>query len=103
MVNRGDGKGRKAANVTAVRAVFLDLVVAPLAPVMASPIPPAIVCESSPGNHHAYTPLADMPLGCSNRAHKSPDAEERRGVEQGVRPSIISWAPSHKHKKKKKT
>src|SRR3546814_903138 len=71
MVNRGDGKGRKAANVTAVRAVFLDLDEAPLAPVMAAPIPPAIVCESSPGKHHAYWPVADMPLGDFKRAQQS--------------------------------
>ncbi|MEJ7746151.1 MAG: DNA-primase RepB domain-containing protein [Luteimonas sp.] len=63
MVNRGDGNGRKAGNVQAVRAVFLDLDGAPLAPVLAAPIPPAIVCESSPGKHHAYWPIAGMPLG----------------------------------------
>lgn len=62
MVNRGDYKGRKAGNVLAVRAVFLDLDGAPLAPVLGAPIMPAIVCESSPGKHHAYWPVADMPL-----------------------------------------
>ncbi len=62
MVNRGDGKGRKSGNVQAIRAVFLDLDGAPLAPVLAGPIPPAIVCESSPGKHHAYWPIAEMPL-----------------------------------------
>src|SRR3546814_12244888 len=71
MVNRGDGKGRKAATVTDVRAVFLDLDEAPLAPVIAATIPPAIVCESSTGQHHAYSPLADMPLGDSMWAKKS--------------------------------
>src|SRR3970040_586374 len=62
MVNRGDGNGRKVENVTAVRAVFLDLDGAPLAPVLAAPIRPPIVCESSPGKHHAYWPVAAMPL-----------------------------------------
>src|SRR3546814_4862754 len=51
MVNRGDGKGRKAANVTAVRAVFLALDEAQLATVMAAPLAQASVCESSPVKH----------------------------------------------------
>src|SRR3546814_2261987 len=38
---------------------------------MAAPIPPAIVCESSPGKHHAYWPVADMPLGDFKRAQQS--------------------------------
>jgi hypothetical protein len=71
MVNRGDGNGRKAVNVQAVRAVFLDLDGAPLAPVMAAPIPPAIVCESSPGKHHAYWPVAGMPLANFRDAQKT--------------------------------
>src|SRR3546814_10430224 len=84
MVNRGDGKGRKAANVTAVRAVFLDLDEAPLAPVMAAPIPPAIVCESSPGKHHAYWPVADMPLGDFKRAQQSLRSEEHTSELQSL-------------------
>lgn len=70
MVSRGDGIGRKAANVQAVRAVFLDLDGAPLAPALAAPIPPAIVCESSPGKHHAYWPVTEMPLTDFRRAQK---------------------------------
>lgn len=63
MVNRGDGKGRKAGNVETVRALFLDLDGSPLAPVQAAPIPPPIVCESSPGRFHALWPVAGVPLG----------------------------------------
>ena len=70
MVNRGDGKGRKAENVTAVRAVFLDLDGAPLEPVLAAPIRPPIVCESSPCKYHAYWPVADMPPGDFRRAQQ---------------------------------
>lgn len=62
MVNRGDGYGRKADNVTAARALFVDLDGAPLEPVLAGPIPPRIVVESSPGKWHAYWPVADLPL-----------------------------------------
>lgn len=71
MVNRGDGKGRKAANVEAIRAVFLDLDGSPIDPVLSAPIPPAIVCESSPGKFHAYWPIDGMPLNefkCSQKA-----------------------------------
>lgn len=71
MVNRGDGKGRKIANVQTVRAIFLDLDGAPLAPVIAAPVAPAIVCESSPGKHHAYWPVAGMPLGDFRRAQRA--------------------------------
>lgn len=71
MVNRGDGNGRKVENVTAARAVFLDLDGAPLAPVMAAPIRPSIVCESSPGKHHAYWPVAGMPLADFRHAQKA--------------------------------
>lgn len=71
MVNRGDGKGRKAGNVVAARAVFLDLDGAPVEPVMAAPIPPPIVCESSPGKHHAYWPVAGMPLADFRRAQQT--------------------------------
>lgn len=71
MVNRGDGNGRKEENVTAPRAVFLDLDGAPLAPVMAAPIRPPIVCESSPGKHHAYWPVAGMPLADFRRAQQT--------------------------------
>jgi hypothetical protein len=61
MVNRGDGMGRKADNVTACRALFLDLDGSPIEPVLAAPIPPRITVESSPGRWHAYWPVADLP------------------------------------------
>jgi hypothetical protein len=62
MVNRGDLHGRKEKNVTAVRAVFLDLDGAPLKPVLAGPVRPPIVCESSPKRYHAIWPVSGMPL-----------------------------------------
>ena len=49
MVNAGDGKGRRAENVTRVRAVFADLDGAPLQPVMACELEPHCVVESSEG------------------------------------------------------
>ena len=62
MVNAGDGRGRRAANVKAVRALFVDLDGSPLAPVQASPLRPHCIVESSPGRWHAYWRVADCPM-----------------------------------------
>lgn len=62
MVNAGDGKGRKADNVTQVRALFVDLDGSPLAPVQAATLPPHCIVESSPGRWHAYWLAKDCPL-----------------------------------------
>jgi len=53
-VNQTDGKGRAAENITHVRAQFVDLDGAPLAPVLAWSLKPRIVIETSPGKFHAY-------------------------------------------------
>lgn len=70
MVNRGDGMGRKADNVTGCRALFLDLDGSPLEPVLKAPIPPRIVVESSPGKWHAYWPVVDLPPSRFTAAQK---------------------------------
>ena len=62
MVNQGDGSGRKADNVTAVRALFVDLDGAPLGPVMEAPLEPHIVVETSPDRWHAYWLIEGCPL-----------------------------------------
>jgi len=62
MVNAGDGKGRKAPNVQRIRALFVDLDGAPLAPVTASPLAPHAIMESSRGRWHAYWCISDCPL-----------------------------------------
>lgn len=51
-VNETDGHGRRANNVSLVRAVFADLDGAPLHPVWE--YEPSMVVESSPGKYHAY-------------------------------------------------
>lgn len=61
-INRTDLQGRKAENVVAVRAFFVDLDGAPLEPVLAAPVPPDIVVESSPGRYHAYWKVAGIAL-----------------------------------------
>jgi putative DNA primase/helicase len=53
-VNVTDGRGRKTNNVTAVRALFVDLDGAPIEPVRAWGLQPHIIVESSPGKYHAY-------------------------------------------------
>jgi hypothetical protein len=53
-VNQTDGRGRTAQNITHVRAQFVDLDGAPLAPVLEWSLKPRIVIESSPGKYHAY-------------------------------------------------
>ena len=76
MVNAGDGvirRGEKtcrtAANVQRVRAVFVDLDGAPIAPVLESALLPDWVVQSSPGRWHAYWKVADCPLERFGTAH----------------------------------
>jgi hypothetical protein len=70
MVNRGDQKGRRTANVRGIRALFVDLDGSPLEPVIGAPISPPIVCESSPGKFHAYWPIEGMPLAAFSGAQR---------------------------------
>lgn len=62
MVNRGDGLGRKAANVTGIRALFVDLDGSPLEPVLICAIEPHLTIESSADRYHAYWLTDDCPL-----------------------------------------
>ena len=69
MVNEGDGTVhagnktcRTAKNVIRVRAAFVDLDGAPLAPVLKAKVMPSIIVESSTGRWHAYWPVHDFPL-----------------------------------------
>ncbi len=70
MVNQGDCRGREAANVIAVRALFVDLDGAPLGPVLAAPLPPRIVVQSSPRKWHCYWPASGVPLDAFSNAQK---------------------------------
>jgi hypothetical protein len=69
MLNAGDGiehDGRATcrtnANVLRVRVAYLDLDGAPVEPVINSPVPPAILIESSPGRYQAIWPVSDCTL-----------------------------------------
>lgn len=59
MVAEGDGRGRKGANVRRIRAVFVDLDGAPLAPVRAGPLTPHCIVQSSSDRYHAYWIVSD--------------------------------------------
>lgn len=98
MVNRGDCKGRKAANVQAVRAVFLDLDGSPLGPVLDAPLRPAIVCETSPGKFHAYWPIAGMPIADFKRAQQALAATYRGDTKVCDLPRVMRL-PGYLHMK----
>jgi D5 N terminal like/RepB DNA-primase from phage plasmid len=53
-LNETDGKGISAANVTRVRALFVDLDGAPLANLACLKLQPSIIVSTSPGRYHAY-------------------------------------------------
>jgi putative DNA primase/helicase len=61
-INKTDLKGRSTANITKVRAVFVDLDGAPLEPILKTPITPHIIVESSPGRYHAYWLIENLAL-----------------------------------------
>ena len=54
VVNQTDGEGRKRENIKKVRAVFIDLDGAPIAPVLKAAIQPQAIIESSPGHYQAF-------------------------------------------------
>ena len=58
-VNQTNGKGRKKADITRIRALFVDLDGSPLGPVQNAANEPHIVVESSPGRYHAYWRVND--------------------------------------------
>ncbi len=62
MVNEGDLQGRRAANVVAVRAAFVDLDGTPATALDSSPVRPHIVIESSPDRFHAYWRVTGCPV-----------------------------------------
>jgi RepB DNA-primase from phage plasmid/Primase C terminal 1 (PriCT-1) len=61
-VNQTDGEGRKEANITKVRALFVDLDGAPIEPVQQAACRPNIIVRTSPNKYHAYWFVADVEL-----------------------------------------
>ena len=70
-VNATDGRGRQAHNIERVRAVFVDLDGAPLAPALKAGLEPHIVVESSPGRFHAYWLTDNCPLDQFGRVQRA--------------------------------
>ncbi|MBK8689595.1 MAG: AAA family ATPase [Betaproteobacteria bacterium] len=70
-INETDRKGRTAGNIQRVRAVFVDLDGAPLAPVLEAGLEPHVVAESSPGKWHAYWKVDDCPLDQFERVQRA--------------------------------
>lgn len=66
-INETDGQGRKASNVTRVRALFADFdnpAPGTLERLKGETLPPTLIVESSAGKYHAYWAIdGDLPLG----------------------------------------
>ena len=61
--NETDGSGRRtAANITRVRALFIDLDGTPLESVLTCGVEPHVILETSPGHWHAYWRIDHCPL-----------------------------------------
>lgn len=71
MVNEGDGLGRKTENVKRIRAYVLDLDGSPLAPVLAAPLSPHAIVETSPNRWHVYWWIESAPLGEFKRVQRA--------------------------------
>lgn len=67
-VNHTNLQGRRAENVTAISAYFVDLDGAPMPTVW--PLPPTATVESSPGRYHAYWRVTNAPLDQFERVQK---------------------------------
>ena len=97
-VNATDGKGRQAHNVVRVRAVFVDLDGAPLAPILAAAPEPHIVVESSSGRFHAYWLCDDCPLDQFRRVQQAL-ARKFSGDPSVIDLSRVMRLPSFRHLK----
>lgn len=70
-VNFTDFKGRRAENVTGIRALFVDLDGAPLGPVLQCGLVPHAVVESSPSRWHGYWLVSGCELADFGRFQKA--------------------------------
>lgn len=61
-VNPTNGQGRTKADITRIRALFVDLDGAPLEPLLQATTRPHITVETSPGRFHAYWRVNDCDL-----------------------------------------
>jgi hypothetical protein len=65
-----DGKGFGAKNIVGSRALFADFDHTPLANLDRFPLRPDIIVETSPGRHHAYWRVSDIPVTLLKRTQQ---------------------------------
>lgn len=98
-INETDFKGRGAGNVQRIRAVFAELDGAPLEPVLAAPLEPHFVVQSSPGKWHVYYLCDDCPKEEFNRVQAAL-ARRFDGDEKGTAGiNRVLRLPGYRHRK----
>ncbi len=98
VVNEAAGKAKKDADVTRIRAVFIDLDGSPIEPVLSCSLRPHAVVESSPGRFHAYWVVRNFPLERFTPVQRSLAA--RFGGDQKVKNlSRVMRLPGYWHEK----
>jgi hypothetical protein len=88
--------GRAKHNVTAVRALMLDLDGAPLGPVQACKLRPHVITETSPGHYHAFWRLDGLPIdsfkSCSNSGWLNGSTEIRASPPWSVARACLDFS-----------
>lgn len=84
-VNETNLKGRKAEDITRVRAYFADMDGAPLSNLSAISAAPHIKVESSPGRYHAYWLVEDAPADSDRFAATQEALIEKLGSDPKVK------------------
>lgn len=65
-----DGKGYTAGNIVGSPALFADFDHTPLANLDRLPVLPDMIVETSPGRHHAYWRVSDIPVTLLKRTQQ---------------------------------
>lgn len=100
-INETDGKGRKATNIKRVRAVFVDFDTQDSGTVgrlLADPLPPSSIVETSPKKYHAYWIVDNLAL------EQFTDLQKRMIAEWGTDPKVhdlsrVMRLPGFMHRK----
>lgn len=98
MVQEGDGKGRTNANVTGIRAVFLDLDGTPMPRRSTLPLRPHVGVASSPGRFHLYWRVRNVPIAAYRPIQKWL-AQRYRG-DNVIDPARVMRVPGFYHRKR---
>lgn len=83
-VNETDGKGRKASNITRIRALFVDLDGAPQEALHEAALEPHVIVESSPGRWHAYWVIEPVMADAESFKRYQSELAKRFGGDQSV-------------------